>query len=57
MYEPLLSFKETQQLLGIGRNSLLKLLNSGLLPACKIAGRWKIQREDLQEFIEFNKFC
>lgn len=55
MYEPLLGFKETQELLGIGRNSLLKILQEGILPACKIAGKWKIQRSDIQEFIEYQK--
>ena len=56
MYEPLLSFKETQNLLGIGRNSLLNLLNNGIIPACKIAGQWKFKREDLEEFVEYQKF-
>ena len=38
----LLTFKECQQALQIGKNSLLKYLHSGELDGFKLGSRWRI---------------
>ena len=48
----ILTFKETQEFLHIGRNLLLDLIHSGEIPAFMVGNRWRIRKEDLLEFIE-----
>jgi excisionase family DNA binding protein len=47
----IMTFKECQQLLKIGKNTLLDLIHSGELDAFKIGNRWKITKEAVVEFI------
>lgn len=49
---PIMTFNEAKTILRIGKNSLLSLIHSGELEAVKIAGRWKITRESLIEYIQ-----
>ena len=49
---PIMTFNEAKTILRIGKNSLLSLIHSGELEAVKIAGRWKITREALIEYIQ-----
>lgn len=48
----ILDFNETRKILKIGRNSLLMLMQTGILPAFKLQGKWRVRLEDLEEFIE-----
>ncbi len=47
----ILTLKECQQLLKIGRNSMLKFLNSGELEGFKIGNRWRIYKYSVIDFI------
>ena len=48
----LLNSKEVKKLLGIGRNSLLILLNSPDFPSFKIGARWYVKSEELDHWIK-----
>ena len=55
MYEnipDLLTRKETQKILSIGKNTILNLIHAKKLPAIIIGGRLKIRKDDLIEFID-----
>jgi len=39
---------ESALVAGLGRNSIYKLINEGVLPSRKVAGRRLVLREDLQ---------
>ena len=47
----ILTLRECQQLLKIGRNSMLNFLNSGELEGFKIGNRWRIYKESVIEFL------
>ena len=47
----IMTFKECQQLLKIGKNTLLDLIHSDELDAFKIGNRWKIPKEAVVDFI------
>ncbi|MCD7777693.1 MAG: helix-turn-helix domain-containing protein [Clostridiales bacterium] len=54
MYEQIpeiLTFKECQSLLKVGKNTLLNMLRTNQLEAFKIGSRWKIPKETVVEFI------
>ena len=46
-----LTMDEAREVLRIGRNSMLKLLNSGAVRATRIGAKWLITREALKEFL------
>ena len=48
----IMTFKECQQLLKIGKNTLLDLIHNGELDAFKIGNRWKITKEAVVEFVK-----
>jgi len=55
MYEnlpDLLTRKEAQKVLCIGKNTILHLIHAKKLPAIILGGRLKIRKDDLIEFIE-----
>ena len=55
MYEnipDLLTRKESQKILSIGKNTILNLIHEKKLPAIIIGGRLKIRKDDLIEFID-----
>ena len=55
MYEnipDLLTRKEAQRILCVGKNTLLNLIHTQKLPAIIIGGSFKIRKDDLIEFID-----
>lgn len=44
----LITAKEAQWLLGIGRNKMISLLNSKSFPAMKIGNKWYVNKEKLK---------
>lgn len=48
-----MTFKECQQLLKVGKNTLLDLLHTRQISGFKIGTRWKIPKESIVEFIQF----
>ena len=47
----IMTFKECQQLLKIGKNTLLDLIHSQRIDAFKIGNRWKVPKESIVDFI------
>ncbi|MGN0594165.1 MAG: helix-turn-helix domain-containing protein [Hominimerdicola sp.] len=47
----ILTFKECQQLLKIGKNSLLNFLHSGEIDGFKIGTRWRIYKQSVIDFV------
>jgi excisionase family DNA binding protein len=47
----IMTFKECQHVLKIGKNSLLDLLHDGNIEAFKLGNRWKIPKEAVIDFI------
>ena len=56
MYEnipEIMTLRECQQLLKVGKNTMLDLIHSGDLSAFRIGNRWKIPKEAVLEFIKY----
>lgn len=49
----IMTLKECQTILKVGKNTMLDLIHSGKIYAFKIGSRWKIPREGVVEFIRF----
>lgn len=49
---PLLTPAEVMDILGIGKNSIYQLLNSGRLRAFRIGRSWRISGDALEDFME-----
>lgn len=49
----ILTVKECMQYLKTGRNTILSLLGSGQLRGFKIAGRWKVKMEEIQDYLRY----
>ena len=49
----ILTLKECQQLLKVGRNTMLHLIHSGQIDAFKIGNRWKITKAAVIEYIKY----
>ena len=47
-----MTFKECQLLLKIGKNTLLELLHTRQIDGFRIGNRWRIPKESVVEFIE-----
>lgn len=47
----ILTFKECQSILKIGKNTLLYLLHEGAIEGFQIGNRWKIPKEAVLEYI------
>jgi excisionase family DNA binding protein len=47
----IMTFKECQQLLKVGKNTMLDLLHTRQIDGFKIGNRWKITKESVIEFI------
>lgn len=50
-YPDILTLKQAQTVLNIGRNSMLDLINSCEVDAFKIKGKWRILKSDLIHFV------
>ena len=48
----LLSPNEVCSYLNIGRNTMYRLLQSGMIPAFRIGNRWKIPESSITKFID-----
>lgn len=46
-----LTIKDLQKVLQIGRNSALHLVKTKKIPACKVMGKWRILKEDVANFL------
>ena len=49
----ILTTKQCQELLKIGKNTMLELLKSKKIEAFKIGSRWKIPKESVIEYITY----
>ena len=49
----IMTFKECQKLLKVGKNTLLDLIHSGEIEAFKIGNRWKITKDSIVEYIKY----
>lgn len=49
----ILTFKECQKLLKVGKNTLLDLIHSGEIEAFKIGNRWKIPKVCVLEYLKY----
>lgn len=48
----IMTVKECQQLLKVGKNTILDLIHSGELDAFRIGRRWKIPKEAVIEYLK-----
>ena len=58
MFETLpevLTLKQSQELLQIGRTTILEMIKRNELKAFKVRGRWRIKKEDLLEFMNTDR--
>lgn len=46
------SVDEAAQALDIHRDTMLRIVRSGELPAIRVGGRWRIKEQDLIDYIE-----
>ena len=54
MFETLpevLTLKQSQELLQIGRTTILEMIKRNELKAFKVRGRWRIKKEDLSKYV------
>ena len=52
MTQELLLLEDVCPILHIGKSTCYKLIQSGLLTAHKIGGKWQIKPNDLEKYIE-----
>ena len=48
----ILTLKERQELLHIGKNTALRLVQSGEIEAFKVGKQWRIVREDIIRYLK-----
>lgn len=48
----LLTRKQCQKLLHVSKSKMLELIHEGFIPARKLAGSFRVKKEDLIEFVE-----
>ena len=56
MYEyipEIMTFKECQKILKVGKNTLLDLIHTNQLEAFTVGSRWKIPKQSVIEFIQY----
>lgn len=53
----LLTRRQAQELLSVGKNTILTLISEGQLPASIIANSYRIKKDDLIDFIEKSSTC
>lgn len=46
-----LTLKQSQELLQIGRTTILEMIKRNELKAFKVRGRWRIKKEDLSRYV------
>ena len=50
-YPDVLSFRQVMEITHVGRNLLLRLLNSGEIPAFKMGKLWKVYKQNLIQYM------
>ena len=53
-YPELLTLKQCQEILQIGKNLMLFLVHNEEIPAFRVGKQWRVKRDDLNRFIEEN---
>lgn len=48
----IMTFKECQNVLKVGKNTLLNLIHDGSIEAFRIGNRWKIPKDAVLEYIK-----
>ena len=48
-----MTFRECQNILKIGKNTLLSMIHNGEIDAFKIGSRWRITRESVLDFLKY----
>lgn len=59
MFETLpevLTLKQSQELLQIGRTTILGMIKRNELKAFKVRGRWRIKKDDLIEYLSSSDY-
>ena len=49
----ILTLKELQELMHIGKNTALRLVQSGEIEAFKIGKQWRVTKESIQKYIRW----
>ena len=49
----IMTFKECQKLLKVGKNTLLNLIHNGEIDAFRIGNRWKITKESIIDYVKY----
>lgn len=50
-YPDVLSLKDVREILKVGQNVGLRLLGTGIIKSFKVAGKYRVLKSDLVEFI------
>ncbi len=50
-YPMILTLKQCQEILQIGKNLMLYLIHNEEIPAFRVGKQWRIRRQDLENFI------
>ena len=48
----ILTMKQCQEILQIGKNLMLYLIHNEEIPAFRVGKQWRIRKEDLERFME-----
>ena len=51
-YPMILTVKQCQEILQIGKNLMLYLIHNEEIPAFRVGKQWRIKREDLERFMD-----
>lgn len=51
----LLTTKEVREMTGLSKNTVLKLLNTGVLPGVKLGAQWFVREDELLETLSATK--
>lgn len=51
-YPMILTLKQCQEILQIGKNLMLYLIHNEEIPAFRVGKQWRIRKSDLEKFIE-----
>ena len=53
-YPEILTLKQCQEILQIGKNLMLFMVHNEEIPAFRVGKQWRIRKSDLNQFIEEN---
>ena len=51
-YPEILTLKQCQKILQIGKNLMLYLVHNEEIPAFRVGKQWRIKKSDLEQYIE-----